>query len=47
LTVEEAERVFLIAIDWGTYRTLTDELALTPDAARNWIEHYYRRMLLG
>jgi hypothetical protein len=28
LTVEVAERVFLIAIDWGTYRTLTDELAL-------------------
>jgi AcrR family transcriptional regulator len=46
VTVEEAERVFLIAIDWGTYRTLTDELGLTPAAARDWLENYYRRMLL-
>jgi hypothetical protein len=47
LTVEEAERVFLIAIYWGTYRTLTDELGLTPDGARDWLEGYYRRMLLS
>jgi hypothetical protein len=47
VTVEEAERVFLVAIDWGTYRTLTDELGLTPDAARDWLENYYRRMLLS
>ena len=47
LTLEEAERVFVLAIDWGTYRTLTDELGLSPDAARAWIERYYRRMLLG
>ncbi|HZQ65045.1 MAG TPA: TetR family transcriptional regulator [Gaiellaceae bacterium] len=46
LTVEKAEQVFLIAIDWGTYRVLTEELGLTPDAARDWLHHYYRRMLL-
>ena len=46
LTLEEAQRIFVIAIDWGTYRTLTDELGLTREQVQEWIRHYYQRMLL-
>jgi len=46
LTLEEAQRIFVIAIDWGTYRTLTDELGLTRQQVQEWIRHYYQRMLL-
>ena len=47
LTLEEAEPIFLIAIDWGTYRTLTHELGLTQHAAREWLRRYYQRMLVA
>jgi hypothetical protein len=33
LTLEQAEQDFVIAIDWGTHRTLTGELGLTPAQA--------------
>ena len=46
LTPEQAERDFVIAIDWGTYRTLTAELGLTPRQVRDWIRNYYQRMFL-
>lgn len=47
LTIEEAERIFLIAIDWGTYRTLSDEIGLTREQLAEWMRHYYQRMLLS
>jgi AcrR family transcriptional regulator len=46
LTLEEAERVFLFAIDPGTYRTLTNELELDQDGVREWMLRYTRGMLL-
>jgi AcrR family transcriptional regulator len=47
LTLDQAERDFVIAIDWGTYRTLTGELGLTPGQVRRWIRGYYQRMFLS
>lgn len=47
LTLEQAERDFVIAIDWGTYRTLTGELGLTPGQVRDWMRRYYQRMFLS
>jgi hypothetical protein len=47
LTLEQAERDFVIAMDWGTYRTLTGELGLTPGQIRDWIHSYYQRMFLS
>lgn len=47
LTLEQAERDFVIAMDWGTYRTLTRELGLTPAQMRDWIRSYYQRMFLS
>jgi AcrR family transcriptional regulator len=47
LTLEQAERDFVIAMDWGTYRTLTGELGLTPGQIRDWIHSYYQRMFLN
>lgn len=47
LTLDQAERDFVIAIDWGTYRTLTGELDLTADQVRDWIRNYYQRMFLS
>jgi AcrR family transcriptional regulator len=46
VTFEEAERVFLFAIDPATYRTLTRELELDPDGVREWMLRYERGMLL-
>jgi len=47
LTLDQAERDFVIAIDWGTYRTLTGELGLTSGQVRDWIRNYYQRMFLS
>jgi len=44
LTLEQTERDFVIAIDWGTHRTLTAELGLTPGQVRDWIRNYYQHM---
>ncbi len=46
LTLEEAEQIFVIAIDWSTYRTLTNELGLDSEHVRHWLRTYYRGMLL-
>jgi hypothetical protein len=46
LTVEDAERIFIIAIDWATHRTLLDELGLSPEQVKDWTRHYYQRMFL-
>ena len=41
-----AEEVFWIAIDPGTYRSLTFGRGLTPDDFENWINNFYDKMLL-
>jgi hypothetical protein len=46
LELTEAEQVFLVAMEWGTYRTLTGKLGMTPEQSRAWIKRYYKRMLL-
>jgi AcrR family transcriptional regulator len=46
LSADEAAEIFVVAIDWATYRTLRVELALTPDQLRSWYRRYYRRLLL-
>lgn len=40
------ERVFWVALDWGTYRLLTEQVGLTADEYQQWIAGYYRRMFL-
>jgi AcrR family transcriptional regulator len=39
------ENVFWVALDWGTYRTLTRERDLDPAAFEAWLRSYYRGML--
>jgi len=39
------ETAFWLALDWGTYRSLTRERGLSPDAFQRWLREYYRRML--
>jgi AcrR family transcriptional regulator len=46
LTRQDAEDVFLIAMHWSTYRTLTGIGELRPEAIERWIRRYYERMLL-
>lgn len=42
----EVERAVWVALDWGTYRLLTEQVGLDPDGFEQWIAAYYRRMLL-
>jgi AcrR family transcriptional regulator len=46
LTLEQATRTFVVAIDWATYRTLSGELGLDDHAIREWLLDYERRLLL-
>jgi AcrR family transcriptional regulator len=46
LTPEETRQILLVAMHWGTYRTLTGMADLDVDAVETWIKRYYRRMLL-
>jgi AcrR family transcriptional regulator len=43
---EEVEAVFWVALDWATYRTLTDHAGLTLDGYEEWLNSYYASMLL-
>ncbi|MBO0712403.1 MAG: TetR family transcriptional regulator [Acetobacteraceae bacterium] len=47
LTLEEAQRIFIIAIDWATYRTLHGELGLNHTQLQEWMRRYYQRMFLN
>ena len=47
LTAERTDPVFLVALDWGTYRVLTTVGRLSPDAFETWLRAYYRNMLLA
>jgi AcrR family transcriptional regulator len=45
-TPDLVETTLLVAMDWGTYRLLTTERALTPESYEAWMRHYYARVLL-
>jgi AcrR family transcriptional regulator len=42
----DIEATFWIALDWSTYRTLTEHANHTPDQAERWLNTYYRSTLL-
>lgn len=46
LSLEDAEQLFLLAIDWGNYRRLTRELALDERGVREWLLRFYRLCFL-
>ena len=46
-TPELIETTVLLAIDWATYRTLTQEAGFSPEAYEAWMREYYARMLLA
>ncbi len=41
------EATFWVALDWGTYRTLTEHARLGPDQFEAWLRRYYRATLLA
>jgi AcrR family transcriptional regulator len=43
----EVENAFWLALDWGTFRSLTDQRGLTAVQFEHWLRGYYRRMLLA
>ena len=47
LTREGIEAIFWVALDWATYRTLTDHAGLTPNGYERWLRGYYVSMLLS
>lgn len=42
----DVEASFWVALDWGTYRTLTGQARLTPSQFEAWLRRYYRATLL-
>lgn len=46
VTRSRAEPIFWVALDWGTYRTLTDHAGLDDDGYEAWLVAYYRATLL-
>jgi AcrR family transcriptional regulator len=46
LTPERVRPVFWVALDWSTYRTLTDNAGLDPDGYEEWLRAYYDAMIL-
>ncbi len=46
LDPQEAATVVWVALDWGTYRLLTEHAGLDADGFQAWVAAYYRRMLL-
>jgi AcrR family transcriptional regulator len=39
------ESTFWLALEWGTYRTMTEQHGLTPEQFERWLRSYYRNML--
>jgi AcrR family transcriptional regulator len=37
---------FWVALDWGTYRTLTQHAGLSPEQFERWLKAYYRNTFL-
>jgi len=42
----DVEAAFWVALDWGTYRTLTQYASLTPADYERWLRNYYRLAFL-
>jgi hypothetical protein len=42
-----AEEVFWVAIEPGTYRSLTLGRGLSPDGFESWVRNFYDKMLLA
>lgn len=42
---QEARSTFWVALDWNTYRTITEHAALSPDGFERWLRRYYRALL--
>jgi TetR/AcrR family transcriptional regulator, regulator of autoinduction and epiphytic fitness len=43
----QVEAAFWVALDWGTFRTLTEHAGLTPGDFEAWLRHYYASMLVA
>jgi AcrR family transcriptional regulator len=43
---QQVEAVFWVALDWGTYRTLTEHAGRTPHQFEEWLRWYYKATLL-
>jgi AcrR family transcriptional regulator len=43
----EVESTFWLALEWGTFRTMTVQHGLSIGQFERWLRHYYRRMLLA
>jgi AcrR family transcriptional regulator len=41
------EAVFWVALNWGTFRTLTEQAGLDADSYESWLRSYYKSMLLA
>jgi AcrR family transcriptional regulator len=46
LARREIEQTFWVALDWGTYRTLTEHADLSPAAYERWLRRFYAATLL-
>jgi AcrR family transcriptional regulator len=44
---KQIEAAIWVALDWGTYRTLTEHARLTPDEFEAWLRRYYKTTLLS
>jgi AcrR family transcriptional regulator len=44
---KDVEASFWVALDWATYRTLTEQAHLTPAQYEDWLRRYYRAMFLA
>ena len=44
---KQVESAFWIALDWGTYRVLTEHAALDPDQYEAWLRRYYKATFLA
>lgn len=47
LSRAEVEAVFWVALDWATYRTLTQHARLTRQQYESWLRRYYHSILLA
>jgi AcrR family transcriptional regulator len=43
---DHVESIFWVALDWGTYRTLTEQAGLDAAAYERWLHSYYAATLL-
>ncbi len=47
LNTSQVESVFWVAIDWATYRVLTQHAGITDNQYETWLSDYYRQMFLS